>query len=53
MNNGNIELNELCSRKLLDMYKTTQTPTVKLAIEAELMKREHFTHVIDGTNQQH
>ncbi|HSG60509.1 MAG TPA: hypothetical protein VLA24_03645 [Pseudomonadales bacterium] len=53
MNYENIELNALCSRKLLDMYKSSQTTTVKNAIADELMRREHFINAVETSPQQH
>lgn len=53
MNNGNIKLNELCSRKLLDMYKTAKARPLKVAIEAELLKRDHFTSSMTSSQQHH
>jgi hypothetical protein len=53
MEHTEIKLNEFCSRKLLDMYKTEQTRAIKLAIKAELLKRDHFTASIDSSSPHH
>jgi len=34
------ELNELCSRKLLDMYKSANVPQLKSAIKQVLAERD-------------
>ncbi len=49
----NLELNELCSRKLLDMYQKAEAANLKSAIEAELMKREHFISTINNPASKH
>ena len=49
----NIELNELCSRKLLDMYQKAEAANLKSAIEAELIKREHFVSSINTASTPH
>lgn len=53
MEQTEIKLNEFCSRKLLDMYKTETASSLKLAIKAELLKRDHFTTSIAPASARH
>jgi hypothetical protein len=53
MEQTEIKLDEFCSRKLLDMYKTETARSLKLAIKAELLKRDHFTASIAPSSARH
>lgn len=53
MNFETVQLTELCSRKLLDMYKTAEALSLKSAIEAVLTERKHFTDVVNKSHIAH
>ena len=47
------ELNELCSRKLLDMYKSANVPQLKSAIKQVLAERDCLPPLNERQPSQH